>query len=86
MKPVEYKNIKISYLDYITYLINLLKYNEIDLINQILKVNHYFINIKSIEDFLIIVKGCFIDKINNYLELFNTLSYDDIETLLISYN
>ena len=86
MKPVEYKNIKISYLDYITYLINLLKYNEIDLINQILKVNHYFINIKSIEDFLIIVKGCFIDKINKYLELFNTLSYDDIETLLNSYN
>jgi CRP-like cAMP-binding protein len=86
MKPVEYKNIKISYQDYITYLINLLKYNEIDLINQILKINHYFINIKSIEDFRVIIKGFFIDKINKYLELFNNLTYDDIETLLNAYN
>ena len=85
MKPVEYKNIRISYQDYILYLINLLKYNEIDLINQILKINHYFINIKSIEDFKIIIKGYFINKINKYLELFNTLSYDDIETLLNTY-
>ena len=86
MKPVEYKNIKISYQDYVLYLINLLKYNEIDLINHILKTNHYFINIKSIDDFRIIIKGYFIDKINKYLELFNTLTYDDIETLLNTYN
>ena len=86
IKPVEYKNIKISYQDYVLYLINLLKYNEIDLINHILKTNHYFINIKSIDDFRIIIKGFFIDKINKYLELFNTLTYDDIETLLNTYN
>ena len=86
MKPVEYKNIQISYKDYILYLINLLKYNEIDLINQILKMNHYFINIKSLDDFRIIIKGYFIDKINKYLELFNTLTYDDVETLLNTYN
>ena len=86
MKPVEYKNIKITYKDYVLYLINLLKLNEIDLINQILKINHYFINIKSLDDFKIIIKGYFIDKINKYLELFNTLTYDDIETLLNTYN
>ena len=86
MKPVEYKNIRISYQDYIMYIINLLKYNEIDLINQILKINHYFINIKSIEDFRVIIKGYFIDKINKYLELFNNLTYDDIETILNNYN
>ena len=85
MKPVEYKNIQISYRDYIAYLINLLKYNEIDLIEQILKTNTYFINIKSIDDFKVIIKGFFIDKINKYLELFNTLTYDDIETLLNTY-
>ena len=86
MKPVEYKNIKITYQDYVLYLINLLKLNEIDLIKQILKINHYFINIKSLDDFKIIIKGYFIDKINKYLELFNTLTYDDIETLLNTYN
>ena len=86
LKPVEYKNITITYQEYITYLINLLKYSETDLISQILKINHYIINIKSIEDFIIITKECFIKKINKYLELFNILSYEDIETLLKSYN
>ena len=86
LKPVEYKNIRISYQDYMLYLNNLLKLNEIDLIEQILKINHYFINIKSIEDFKIIIKGYFIDKMKKYLELFNTLTYDDIETLLKNFN
>ena len=86
LKPVEYKNIKISYQDYILYLINLLKYHEIDLINQILKINHYFVNIKSLEDLKIIIKGYFIEKLKKYLELFNTLTYEDIITILNNYN
>ena len=86
LKPVEYKNIRITYQDYILYLNNLLKYNEIELIEQILKTNHYFINIKSIDNLKIIIKGFFIDKIKKYLELFNTLTYDDIETILNNYN
>jgi hypothetical protein len=86
LKPVEYKNIKISYQDYILYLINLLKYHEIDLLNQILKINYYFVNIKSLEDLKIIIKGYFIEKIKKYLELFNTLAYEDIITLLNNYN
>ena len=86
LKPVEYKNMKITQQEYITYLVNLLKYNETDLINQILQINHYIINIKSIEDFIVITKECFIKEINKYLELFNTLSFEDIETLLKTYN
>ena len=86
LKPVEYKNIKISYQDYILYLINLLKYHEIDLINQILKINYYFVNIKSLEDLKIIIKGYFIEKLKKYLELFTTITYEDIITLLNNYN
>ena len=86
LKPVEYKNIKITYQEYILYLINLLKYHEIDLINQIIKINYYFVNIKSLEDLKIIIKGYFIEKIKKYLELFNTLTYEDIITLLNNYN
>ena len=34
----------------------------------------------------IIIKGYFIEKIKKYLELFNTLTYEDIITLLNNYN
>ena len=86
LKPSEYKDIKINYNDYFIYLINLLKLNEIDLINHILKINHNFISIKSIDDLKRIVKSYCIKKIYQYLDTYHNLSYRDIETFIVSFN
>ena len=41
LKPMEYKNIKITYKDYIKYLSNLYYNNEIYMINKVIELNNY---------------------------------------------
>ena len=86
MKPVEYKNIQLTSNEYIHYLVNLMKYNEIDLINKVIDINHIHINFESLHKFKIITKGIFLRKIDNYLETFKTVTKEDFETLLDEYN
>ena len=86
MKPAEYKNISLTSSDYIHYLVSLMKYGEIDLINKVMETNHTQINIETIDNLKIITKGYFLRKIDNYLETFKTLTKEDFETLLDEYN
>ena len=86
MKPVEYKNISLTWKDYIHYLVCLKKFNEIDLINKVIDLNHIHINIETIDNLKVITKGFFLRKIDNYLETFKTLTKDDFQTLLDEYN
>ena len=86
MKPIEYKNISLNALNYIHYLINLMKFNEIDLIDKVIEANHNYINIETISNLKIIIKGYFLRKIDNYLETFKTLTKEDFESLLDEFN
>lgn len=82
LKPVEYKNIPVTTSEYIHYLVNLMKFNEISLINQALEINHIYINIEKISNLKIITKGFFLRKADSYLETFKTLTKEDFINLL----
>ena len=86
MKPIEYKNVSLNALDYIHYLINLTRYNEIDLITKVIEVNHIYINIETISNLKLITKGYFLRKVDNYLETFKTLTKEDFDNLLYEFN
>ena len=86
MKPMEYKNVSLNALDYIHYLINLMRYNEVDLINKVIEVNHIYINIETISNLKLITKGYFLRKADNYLETFKTLTKEDFDSLLYEFN
>ena len=82
LKPVQYKNVSITTNEYIHYLISLLKYNEISLINKVIEINHIFINIESISNLKILSKGFFLRKADSYLETFKTITKEDFINLL----
>ena len=56
LKPVEYKNIKITYEDYLKYLLNLLENNEKSLFNSVINLNWHFINVYNEEHLKEILK------------------------------
>ena len=82
LKPVQYKNISLTSIEYIHYLISLMKYNEISLINKVLEMNHILINIETISNLKIITKGFFLRKADSYLETFKTITKEDFKNLL----
>ena len=86
MKPVEYKNIPLTAKDYIHYLVSLMKYDEIFLIEKVIDMNHIHIDIETINNLKIITKGYFLRKIDNYLETFKTVTKEDFENILDEYN
>jgi CRP-like cAMP-binding protein len=74
LKPVEYKNVKITYEEYFIYLMTLYHNNEINLIEQLIEINRKYINLHYLDNLLLIVKAYFIVKINkdindNYEEM-----------------
>ena len=53
LKPVEYRNIKISYKDYLIYLNNLYHNNEIDLLKKVISINNEtFLKFHNLEKIL----------------------------------
>ena len=52
LKPVEYKNLKISYENYFKYLMNLYHNKEYDLIEQLIQINRKYVNIHYIDNLL----------------------------------
>ena len=65
LKPVEYKNMKISYENYFIYLMTLYHNQEFDLIEQLLEINRKYVNIHYIDNLIDFVKAYFIVKLNN---------------------
>ena len=65
LKPVEYKNIKITYEDYFRYLMTLYHSKEYDLIEQLIEINRRYVNMHNFDNFLIFIKAYFIVKLNN---------------------
>ena len=86
MKPIEYKNVQMRFSEYITYLINLMKYNEIDLVKKAIDINHIHINIETIKNLKIIAKEFFLRKIDNHLKAYRTLTQENFINLLDEYN
>ena len=82
LKPVQYKNVPITSNEYIHYLISLLKYKEIELINKVIEINHISINIETISNLQILSKGFFLRKADSYLETFKTITKEDFINLL----
>ena len=65
LKPVEYKNIKISYEQYFIYLMTLYHNKEFNLLEQLIDINRKYVNIHYLDNLLILVKAYFIVKLNN---------------------
>ena len=89
LKPVEY-HIEMKYDDYIKYLSNLLKNNELELINILRKVNQNIIDVGLIEELKDFIKSYFIVKFNkeieNKLADHNIFDYSYIEKKIESFN
>ena len=65
LKPVEYKNVKITYEEYLIYLMTLYNNKEFDLIEQLIEINKKYINLHYLDNLIIFVKAYFIVKLNN---------------------
>ena len=82
LKPVEYPNIKISYNDYLKYLINLYNNNEMDLLKNVISLNNReFLKfhkldkmLKDIDEVKIFIKSYCISKL--HLKIKNNLIDD----------
>ena len=88
LKPVEYQNIKISYNDYLLYLINLYNNNEMDLLKNVISMNNReflkFHNLdkmlKDVDEVKIFIKSYCISKL--YFKIRNNLiNYKDLKIL-----
>ena len=89
LKPVLYKNIKISYENYFKYLLSLINNKEIELAKQIIEINRDFINIYSITNLLEIIKVYCLIKIRNNVKKLDetkTLNINEIENTLAKFN
>ena len=56
LKPVEYKNIKISYENYFKYLLNLIEKNEKQIFDTVVNINWLFIKVYNEENLMEIIK------------------------------
>ena len=65
LKPVEYKNVKITYEQYFIYLMTLYHNKEFDLIEQLIQINRKCVNIHYLDNLLMFLKAYFIVKLNN---------------------
>ena len=88
LKPVEYKNIKISYKDYLIYLNNLYYNNEIDLLKNVISLNNAtflkFHNLEKIlnnpEEIKFFIKSYCITKLNLKIKR-NLIDYKNLKLI-----
>ena len=72
LKPVEY-HYELNYDEYLQYLTNLIKNKEFDIIDNLRRINQYYIDIGLVEDLKIFIKSYFIIKLKKDIsELFKT--------------
>ena len=64
LKPVEHKNIKITYEEYFRYIITLYHNKEYELIEQLIELNRKIINLHYLDNVLTFIKAYFIVKLN----------------------
>lgn len=89
LKPIFYKNIKISYEDYFKYLLSLIKNKEMDLAKQVIDMNRDFINAYSIQNMLQIIKVYCLMKIRNEVKELDEnkiFNINGFEKILNEYN
>ena len=87
LKPVEYKNMKITYHDYLIYLKCLLNLDEIDLVLKVLSVNKNFLNISNIDKISKLIRAYFIFSLKNQLnKIVGGITIEDIENFFKSYH
>ena len=88
LKPVEYPNIKISYNDYLKYLINLYNNNEMDLLKKVIYLNNReFLKfhklekmLKDVDEIKIFIKSYCISKLNLKIKN-NLIDYKNLQIL-----
>ena len=83
MKPLEIKNYKMTYDDYIKYLLELNFKKEFSLFEEVLKLNSSILYFQSKKHFQKFIKLYFLNKIQN--ELKDKLTFPNIEDYLIKY-
>ena len=83
MKPLEIKNIKMTYDEYIKYLLELKFTKEFYIFEEVLKLNSSILYFQSKMHFQNFIKLYFLNKIQN--ELKNNLTYPNIEDYLTKY-
>jgi hypothetical protein len=89
LKPVFYKNIKISYEDYFKYMLNLIKNKEMDLAKQVIDLNRDYINAFSIQNMLQIIRVYCLMKVRNVVKELDEnkiFNINGIEKILNEYN
>ena len=79
LKPVEYKNIKISYEDYFRYLMTLHHNKEFDLLQQLIDINRKCVNIHYLDNLVSFIKSYFIVKLNK--DINNSYDLIDLQTI-----
>ena len=82
LKPVEYKNLKISYENYFKYLMNLHYNKEYDLIEQLIQINRKYVNIHYLDNLLTFVQSYFIVKLNEDIKNAEEISLSLIDKKL----
>ena len=64
LKPVEHKNVKITYEEYFRYIITLYHNKEFELIEQLIELNRKQVNLHYLDNVLTFIKAYFIVKLN----------------------
>ena len=79
LKPVEYKNVKITYEEYFRYLMTLHHNKEFDLLQQLIEINRKCVNIHYIDNLVSFIKSYFIVKLHK--DINNSHEYIDLQTI-----
>ena len=79
LKPVEYKNVKITYEEYFRYLMTLHHNKEFDLLEQLIELNRKYVNIHYVDNLVSFIKSYFIVKLNK--DITNGHEYIDLQII-----
>ena len=79
LKPVEYKNVKITYEQYFRYLMTLHHNKEFDLLEQLIEINRKCVNIHYLDNLVSFIKSYFIVKLHKDID--NSHEYIDLQTI-----
>ena len=87
LKPKEYKNIAISYRDYLIYLKCLLNHDEINLALKVMSENRKFLDIVKIDEITKLIRAYFIISLKRELNRkINGITIEEIEDFFKSYH
>lgn len=86
LKPVEYKDLKVSYREYFIYIKNLLNLDEIDLVLKVLNENKKFLDITNIDEISKLIRSYFVISLKKELsKKIEGITMDELESFFNIY-